>query len=68
MEKTIDSIEAEIASLREHASKYRRVAADHRAGDNPLVADKMTAAAAECEARAAELDKLLADQARCAGK
>jgi hypothetical protein len=67
MEKTIDSIEAEIASLREHASKYRRVAADHRAGDNPLVADKMTEAAAECEAKAAELERLLVEQARSAG-
>ena len=66
MEQTIEAIEAEIATLKEHAIKYRRLAAEHRAADNLVIADKLTEAAADCEARAAELETLLAEQARSA--
>jgi hypothetical protein len=59
MEQTIEAIEAEIANLKEHAREYRRVAAEHRAADNLLIADKMTEAAEDCEVRAVELEGLL---------
>jgi hypothetical protein len=61
MEKSIEDIEAEIASLKEHAREYRRVAAEHRAGDSPLVADKMAEAADECDAKVVELEELLGE-------
>jgi hypothetical protein len=67
VEKTIEMIRADILSLREHVALYRRLAAERRAADHLLIADKLTEAAADCEARAAELEKLLADQARSAG-
>jgi hypothetical protein len=67
VEKTIEMIRADIASLREHVALYRRLAEERRAADHLLIAAKLTEAAAECEARAAELEKLLAEQARSAG-
>ncbi len=67
MRELVEAIAAKVASLKEHAREYRRLAAEHRAADNLLIADKMTEAAAECEAKAAELERLLADEARPAG-
>jgi hypothetical protein len=67
MEKSIEDIEAEIASLKEHAREYRRLAVEHRAADNLLIADKMTEAAEDCEVRAVELEGLLAEQMRTEG-
>jgi hypothetical protein len=67
MDQSIEAIEAGIASLKAHAREYRRLAAEHRAADNLLIADKMTEAADDCEVRAVELEGLLAEQARSAG-
>jgi hypothetical protein len=53
-------IRADIAALREHVALYRRLAAERRAVDHILIADKLTEAAAECEAKAAELERMLA--------
>jgi len=64
MDRSIEAIETEIASLREHAREYRRLAAEHRAADNLLIAAEMTGAADDCEVRAVELEGLLAEQAR----
>jgi hypothetical protein len=62
VEKTIEMIRADIATLSEHVALYRRLAAERRAADHMLIADKLTEAAVECEARAAELERMLAEQ------
>jgi len=67
MQELAEAIAAKIASLKEHAREYRRLAAEHRAADNLLIADKLTEAAAECEAKAAELERMLTEQARPTG-
>lgn len=67
MEKTIELIRADIATLLEHVALYRRLAEERRAVAHLEIADKLTEAAADCEARAAELERLLAERARSAG-
>jgi hypothetical protein len=67
VEKTIEMIKADIATLREHIALYRRLAGERRAADHQRIADKMTEAAAECEASAMELERLLAERYHSAG-
>lgn len=64
MEQTIEAIVAEIARLKEHAREYRRLAAEHRAADNLLIADKLLETADDCDVKVVELEGLLTEQAR----
>ncbi|HTT81182.1 MAG TPA: hypothetical protein VMF86_16040 [Stellaceae bacterium] len=57
-----EPVAAKIAHLRDHAREYRRLAAEHRAADNLLIADKLLEAAADCDAKAAELERLAAQK------
>lgn len=61
MEKTVETIKGDIARLREHVLMYRRLAGERRAADHMLIADKLVAAAAECESMANELERKLRD-------
>jgi cytochrome c556 len=60
MEKTAEALRAEIASLQENVTKFRRLAEERRAADQILIADKLIEVAADFEAKAAELQRLLA--------
>jgi hypothetical protein len=60
MDKTAEAIKADIAALREHITKFRRRAEERRAADHMLIADKLIEVAADFEAKAAELERLLA--------
>jgi hypothetical protein len=60
VEKTIELIRADIATLREHVALSRRLAEERRAADHLQIAAKLIEAAADCEARAAELERMLA--------
>jgi hypothetical protein len=64
VEKTIEMIRADISRLREHVALYRRLAGERQAADHQRIADKMTEVAAECEAKAAELERMLAEQGK----
>lgn len=61
MEKTVETIKDDIARLREHVLMYRRLAKERRAADHMLIADKLVAAAEECESMANELEGKLRD-------
>lgn len=56
MEKTLPDIEADIARLRENVAKYRRLAEEHRAAENVMIAKKLMELVIELEARVVELD------------
>jgi hypothetical protein len=56
IKKTIDEIRSDIASLREHADKYRKLAEQRRAVDQQLIADKLMELVAELEAKAKQLE------------
>jgi hypothetical protein len=58
MEKTLADIEADIASLRENLTKYRKLAEEHRAADNVMIAKKLMDLVVDLEARVAELEAL----------
>jgi hypothetical protein len=51
MEKTLAEIKADIASLREHAANYRRLAEERRAVDQRQIADKLMEFVGELEAK-----------------
>jgi uncharacterized membrane protein YccC len=51
-----DHIDTEIASLREDAAKYRRLAEARRAADQDRIAEKLMELVAELEEKAAELE------------
>ena len=51
-----EQIDAEIASLREDAAKYRRLAEARRAADQDRIAEKLMELVAELEEKAAELE------------
>jgi hypothetical protein len=51
-----EHIDAEIASLREDAAKYRRLAEARRAAGQDRVAEKLLELVAELEEKAAELE------------
>jgi hypothetical protein len=59
MDKPFESIVAEIAILREHIARFRRLAEERRAADQPLIADKLTEVASDFEVKAAKLERLL---------
>jgi hypothetical protein len=58
MEKTLADIEADVASLRENLTKYRKLAEEHRAADNVMIAKKLMDLVVDLEARVAELEAL----------
>ena len=60
MEKTIADIRADIASLREHAAKYRELAEQRQAVDQLRIAEKLMELVAEFEKRAAALEATIA--------
>jgi len=60
MEKTLVDIEADIASLRANVTKYRRLAEEHRAADNVMIAEKLMELVIDLEAQAAELEAIKA--------
>jgi hypothetical protein len=64
VEMTIEMIRADIVTLRDHVALYRKLADERRAVEHIMIADKLTEAAAECEAKAAELERLLAEQGK----
>jgi hypothetical protein len=51
-----EQIDAEIASLREDAAKYRRLAEARRAADQDRIAEKLMELVADLEEKAAELE------------
>jgi hypothetical protein len=59
MERTLTNIEADIASLRANAVKFRQLAQERRAVDQIQIADKLMELVKEIEARAAELEAQL---------
>ena len=59
MEKTIDAIQADIIRLRENVARFRRLAEERKAADHLMIATKLTEVAADFEAKAAELERLL---------
>ena len=62
MEKTFADIEADIASLRANASKYRRLAEERMAADQLRVAAKLIEVVADFENQAKELEEFLKSQ------
>jgi hypothetical protein len=64
MDQTVEGIRAQIETLKAHVIRYRRLAVERRAADYLPIAEKLTAVAADCEAKVAELEKLLAAQRR----
>ena len=56
MERTLTKIEADIASLRSNALKFRQLAQERRAVDQLQIADKLMELVSEIEAKAAELE------------
>jgi hypothetical protein len=64
MDQTVEGMRAQIETLKAHVIKYQRLAIERRAADYLSIAEKLTAVAADCEARATELEKLLAAQLR----
>jgi len=59
MQRTLGEIEADIASLRANATKFRQLAQERRAVDQLQIADKLMELVGELEARAAELETQL---------
>jgi hypothetical protein len=59
MERTLTNIEADIASRRANAVKFRQLAQERRAVDQIQIADKLMELVSEIEARAAELEAQL---------
>jgi hypothetical protein len=59
MDKTLTEIRSDIASLREHAAKYRKLAQERRAVEQNLIADKLAEFVAELETKAAEMESTL---------
>jgi hypothetical protein len=64
MERTIAEVLVDISQLREHVAEYRRLAESRRQAQHIRIADKLLECAAECEARATELEGMLAARAR----
>src|SRR5262249_39653107 len=64
MERTLTSIEADHASLRANAVKFRQLAQERRAVDQLKIADKLMELVSELEARAAELEAQLRPASR----
>jgi hypothetical protein len=62
VEKTFADIEADIASLRANASKYRRLAEERMAADQLRVAAKLIAVVADFENQAKELEEFVKSQ------
>jgi hypothetical protein len=62
MEKTLADIEADIFSLRANVTKYRRLAEQHRAAENALIAKKLMELVIALEAKAAELEAVKASK------
>ena len=62
MEKTFADIEADIASLRANASKYRRLAEERMAADQLRVAAKLIEVVADFESQAKELEEFVKSQ------
>ena len=60
IEESNEAIAEKIANLKQRAREYRRLAAEYRAAANLPVADKLREVAAECEAKVAELERVLA--------
>lgn len=66
MEKTLADIESNIAALRANVAKYRKLAEEHRAAANVMIAKKLMELVVELEARASELEELKARTAALA--
>jgi hypothetical protein len=62
MEKTLTDIEADIASLRSNASKFRLLAEERMAADQHRIAAKLIETVAELEKRAKELEDFVRSQ------
>jgi hypothetical protein len=60
MEKTLAAIEADIATLRANVANYRKLAEEHRAAENVLIAKKLMELVIDLETRALELESLKA--------
>ena len=60
MDKTLADIEANIASLHANVTRYRKLAEEHRAADNVMIAKKLMELTIALEARVAELEALKA--------
>jgi hypothetical protein len=56
MEKTLAEIIADIASLRQHAAQYRRLAEERLAVDQTRIAAKLMELVSELEAKAAQIE------------
>jgi len=66
MEKTLNDIENDIASLRANVTKYQALAESHRAADNFLVANRLMQLVADLEAQVAQLEALKANSSPAA--
>ena len=64
MERTIEQINADLASLRAHVVKFRRLAEQRQAADELVIAKKLLEVAADLEAKAKVLEELLASRGR----
>jgi hypothetical protein len=62
VEKTFADIEADIASLRANASKYRKLAEERMAADQLRVAAKLIEVVADFEFKAKELGEFVKQQ------
>lgn len=58
MERTFADIEADIASLRANAAKFRRLAEERRAADHVPIAEKLMEVVADIEAKVAQLEAI----------
>ena len=59
MEKTLAEINADIASLRQHAAKYRELAEQRKAVDQTKIAAKLMELVTDLEAKAAQIEATL---------
>jgi cytochrome c556 len=55
----MEQIKADVASLREHVAKFRRLAEQRHAADDAAIARKLLEVAADFEAKAAALERLI---------
>lgn len=62
MEKTLAEIHADIASLREHAAKFRRLAEERKAVDQTQIANKLMEVVGDLEAKAAQIEATMPSQ------
>jgi hypothetical protein len=58
VEKTLAEIKADIAALRKHAARYRRLAEARKAVDQSQIAAKLMEFVVELEAKAAQMEAM----------